>query len=161
MAGQDVSNRTRPRLRRAATLGVLASVLSIAAYGTGQTLTKSLVDGETPPQVGSLITFVAGGTVLFLASLPSLNRDLRAPKRSLVWVCLAGLLASNGAFLSFFALARAPVVVISPIIGISPLLTLGLAAIFLRQVEQITLRTAAGSVLVVLGVLLVIFGNAG
>ena len=160
MARQALASRTGSRVRRAATLGVLASILSIAAYGTAQTLAKSLIDGDTPPQVGSLITFMAGGAVLFFAALPSLHRDLGAPKRSLLWVALAGLLASNGAFLSFFAFARAPVVVISPIIGISPLLTLALAAVFLREVERITLRTAAGSVLVVGGVALVIFGNA-
>jgi drug/metabolite transporter (DMT)-like permease len=117
-------------------------------------------DGDTPPQVGSVITFVAGATVLFFAALPSLEKDLRAPKRNLLWVAIAGLLASNGAFLSFFALARAPVTVIVPIMGISPLLTLGLTAMFLRQRERITKRTVAGAVLVVSGVLLVIFGNA-
>ncbi len=154
--------RLKDWLRQPAVMGVLASMTSIAAYGSGQIVTKSLVggDGVTPPQVGSVITFVTGATILFFAALPTLRKDLRAPKRSLLWVAIAGLLASNGAFLSFFALARAPVTVIGPIVGISPLLTLVLTAVFLRQRERITKRTVTGALLVVSGVLLVIFGNS-
>ena len=153
--------RLTGRLKQPAVMGVLASVTSIMAYGSAQIVTKALVsgDGDTPPQVGSVIAFVAGATVLFFAALPSLGKDLRAPKRNLLWVAIAGLLASNGVFLSFFALARAPVTVIVPIIGISPLLTLGLAAVFFRQSERITKRIVAGALLVVSGVLLVIFGS--
>jgi drug/metabolite transporter (DMT)-like permease len=147
------------RFRNPALLGVLASVTSITAYGTGQIVTRSLVSGDTPPQVGAVIAFTAGATVLFFTAMSSLRQDIHAPKRGILWVVLAGLLASNGAFLSFFALARAPVVVITPIVGISPLLTLVLTAIFLRQTERITMRTVVGSIFVVSGVLLVIFGN--
>jgi drug/metabolite transporter (DMT)-like permease len=144
-------------------MGVLASMTSIAAYGSAQIVTKTLLSSgsDTPPQVGSVIAFVMAAMILFFAALPTLRKDLRAPKRNLLWVAIAGLLASNGAFLTFFALARAPVTVIVPIIGISPLLTLGLTAIFLRQRERITKRTVAGALLVISGVLLVIFGNAG
>ena len=141
-------------------LGTLASTASIAAYAASQVVTKSLIDGETPPQVGSVITLVTGTVFLFFFAAPTLRRDLKAPKKSLMWVSLAGLLASNGAFLSFFALHRAPVVVISPIVAISPLMTLVLAAIFLRQSERITRRTVFGSLIVVAGVLLVVLGNA-
>ena len=50
-------------------------------------------------------------------------------------------------------------VLVTPIVAVSPLVTLILAAIFLRQVERVTIRVVLGSCLVISGVILVILGN--
>jgi drug/metabolite transporter (DMT)-like permease len=146
-------------LRTPVLLGVLTSLLSIVSYGISQVVTKSLVSGAASPQVGAAITLATGTVVLFFVSVRSLGRDLRAPRRSLMWVGLAGLLASNGAMLSLIAQAKAPLTVVSPILAVNPLMTLVLTAIFLRQVERVTMRVVLGSLLVIGGVVLVILGN--
>ena len=59
----------------------------------------------------------------------------------------------------YFAVQRADVVVISPIVSSSPLVTLLLAHLFLARLERVTRRLAAGAVLTVTGVLLVVWGG--
>ncbi len=148
------------RFRTPLFYGTVVSLLSILCYGSGQVISRSLLSsGETPPQIGSAITLLVGMILLGALSSRNLPKDIRAPKRALAWIALAGILASTGAFLSFFALALAPIVLISPILAVSPLMTLLLAAIFLRQVEKVTARVVLGSSLVIVGVLLVILGN--
>lgn len=149
----------KSRIRTPLVLGGLASFFSIMAYGISQVVARSLLEEATPPQVGSAITLFVGMLVLFGMSFRNLNRDLRAPRRSILWVALAGVLASNGAMLSFVALSKAQVVIVSPIVAVSPLMTLVLTAVFLRQVERLTLRVVLGSLLVVSGVVLVVWGN--
>ena len=154
------SSTPTSRLKSTAIIGTIAGLLSVFCYATGQVVARSLLTGdETPPQVGSAITLFVGMLVLGAVSSRNLPKDIRAPRRALLWVVLAGLLASTGAFLSFFALSLAPVVLASPIFAISPLLTLFLAAALLRQVERITMRTFIGAFLVIAGVLLVILSN--
>ena len=74
-------------------------------------------------------------------------------------IFVAGMLASNGLVLSFLALERTPVVLVSPIIGITPVITLVLAAIFLRELEKLTFKVISGSTIVVAGVILVVLAK--
>jgi drug/metabolite transporter (DMT)-like permease len=50
-------------------------------------------------------------------------------------------------------------VLVSPIIGITPLITLVLAAIFLRELEKLTFKVISGSTIVVAGVILVVLAK--
>jgi len=54
---------------------------------------------------------------------------------------------------------RADVVVISPIVSSSPLVTLLLAHVFLTRLERVTRRLVFGAMLTVCGVLLVVLGS--
>ena len=148
------------RLRGPLLYGALASLLSVTGYGTSQVIARNLLTGDTPPQVGSAVTLFVGMLVLGGMSARNMKKDIRAPKRAIAWIMLAGILASTGAYLSFIALSLAPIVLVSPFVAVSPLVTLILAAIFLRQVEKITMRTVLGACLVVSGVILVIVGNS-
>ncbi len=55
----------------------------------------------------------------------------------------------------YFALNQAPLVVISPVLAINPLITLTLAHIFLNRFEKITRRMIGGTLLVVFGVCII------
>ena len=148
------------RLRGPLVIGTIAALLSVLGYAGSQVVTRSLLTtDETPPQVGSTVTLFIGMLILGVASARNLRKDIRAPRMALLWITLAGILASTGAFLSFFSLAFAPVVLVSPIFTVNPLVTLILAAVFLRQVERITIRVFIGAGLVVAGVILVILSN--
>jgi drug/metabolite transporter (DMT)-like permease len=61
----------------------------------------------------------------------------------------------------FQALSRAPVTVVSPIYACTPVITLILAHTFLRRMETIDFLLVAGTMLSVVGVILVIFGATG
>ncbi len=148
------------RLRGPLIIGTVAALLSVLGYAGSQVVTRSLLTtDDTPPQVGSTVTLFIGMLILGVASVRSIRKDIRAPRTALMWICLAGILASTGAFLSFFALDLAPVVLVSPIFTVNPLVTLVLAAVFLRQVERITIRVFIGASLVIAGVILVILSN--
>lgn len=147
-------------LRGPLIVGAIAAILSVLGYAGSTVVARSLLTtDDTPPQVGSTITLFIGMLILGAASARSIRKDIRAPRRALLWITLAGILASTGAFLSFFSLDLAPVVLVSPIFTVNPLVTLVLAAVFLRQVERITLRVFIGAILVVAGVILVILSN--
>ncbi len=73
-------------------------------------------------------------------------------------VGLAGLASTFGVSFWFLALNESRVVVVAPLVGTSPLLSIALTHFFLRRLEKVTWRTVAGGMLVVIGVALVTIG---
>jgi uncharacterized membrane protein len=56
----------------------------------------------------------------------------------------------------FYALSHGKVVVVEPLVSANPVLTLLLTAIFLRDVEALSLRVIIGALLTVTGTILVV-----
>ncbi|MFB6157870.1 MAG: EamA family transporter [Haloferacaceae archaeon] len=81
--------------------------------------------------------------------------DLRTGRRTHALFAGNGLVAGVGLFLLFAALRRGPVAVVDPLIATAPLFTVGFAAVFLRELERVTLGVAVGSLLIVAGAALV------
>jgi len=75
------------------------------------------------------------------------------------YIALAGLASGIAVNALYFAVQRADVVVISPIGSNSRLITLFLAHLFLARLELVMRRLAAGAVLAVTGVILVVWGG--
>jgi len=71
----------------------------------------------------------------------------------------AGLFETLGILLVIYALAAGTVVVVSPLVGISPLWALLGAVIFLRDLERINRRTVIGTVCVVVGTAAISLGG--
>ena len=142
-----------------AKLGFVIIICSSLVYSVAQVLARGLLAGETSSLAASLITLASGSFVLLLATTRNFKRNYDVSKHDFLWIFVAGMLASNGAMLSFLALERAPVTLVSPIIGITPLITLVLAAIFLRELEKLTFRVIFGSIIVVAGVILVVLAK--
>ena len=80
-------------------------------------------------------------------------------KRPWILVALAGLGSAWGVNFLFLAFEKGSVVLVAPLVSISPLITIVLASIFLKQLERITWRTYLGGGLVVLGVALISIGQ--
>jgi DME family drug/metabolite transporter len=142
-----------------AKLGFISIIASSIVYSVVQVLAKSLIGGEVSALAGTLITLGSGSFILLLATIKNFKKNYDVSRHDALWVFIAGALGSNGLMLNFLALERAPVVLITPIIGITPLITLVLAAIFLRELEKLTLRVIFGSIIVVAGVILVVLAN--
>ena len=139
-------------------LGILASVLAATCYGAAQFLARKLVTGEAPALVVTTFSLVAGMVILGILSARGVAQDRHAPKRDFLLMALAGLLASGGVAMSFYALSLAPLVVVSPIGAASPLVSLALAHFFLHRLEKVTLRIWIGVGLVMVGIVLVTLG---
>jgi drug/metabolite transporter (DMT)-like permease len=87
-------------------------------------------------------------------------------KEKLVWdwrafwpFFISGFFETSSVLLLLLAFSLGPVVVVSPIASTTPLWTLIISAIFLRQVERITAATAVGTILVVAGVIAIALVN--
>ncbi len=141
-------------------IGLLCAVAGAAAYGTGHAIARHVVTRAAPAPVTATYTLFFGMLFLLVISLPHLNRDLRAPRWALVMMTLAGVCSSFGIFLMFSALARAPVMLASPIVATYPLIAMTFTHIFLQRLERVTLRMVLGAILVAVGITFVVLGQA-
>lgn len=125
--------------------------------GIDPIFTKLGLAEGTPALVGVTIRIgaAAAGFGLYLGWRRM--RDGFAPAIGLNrWLVIAGV--ANTAYLLCYyaALARTPVVVVTPVLGISTLLVVAAAAVFLRDDERVTWQLAVASLVVVAGIVFVV-----
>ena len=139
-------------------LGYLAAIGAGASYGGAQTVGKFVTTEFTTPMVASAFALLFGFlyiSILFHRHIPN---DILNPssKAGLVWFALSGVFSGSGVCLLYLALDRSPLVVVSPVVAINPMITLLLTHVLLKRLENISMRTILGSCLVVTGVIVVI-----
>jgi len=130
-----------------------AIVLPFAAAAIralAQVLTKAGLELWTSPYAAGLIGYTVSAAVILVAARSGAPRA-PADRRAARWFVATGLLNGCSVFLMYIALAKGQVRVVSPIIATYPLFTLGLSLFLLRH-ERVTPRVAAGAVLTVAGV---------
>ncbi len=145
----------RPRL-----FGYLAAFGAAWAYGTITVLGRVAVTDLTVPLVTATYTMLVGFIVMGLfssRSIPVMLRD--APRRALLSVAVGGLFMSSGVAFLYLALSKAPVIVVSPVFALNPVVALVLAHFFLQRLERITLPLVLGTLFAVGGVVTVIIGT--
>ena len=67
--------------------------------------------------------------------------------------------AAWGVSFWYLALNEAPVVLVVPLAGTHPLVSIVLTHLFLQRLEKVTLRTIMGALMVVAGVALIAIGS--
>jgi DME family drug/metabolite transporter len=129
--------------------------LSAACFGAVAILRK-LGLGGAGPLLGFAVN-VTTALVAFTAFLAASGhlRRLRGEPRSLGYLIGAGIVENAGVLLSVFALRVGTVSVVAPLIGTMPLFVLALSRLFLRDIERLSARLLAGTLLIVLGVYLI------
>ena len=143
-------------------LGYIVALMSAAGYGAGAVIGRIIINDHAPPMVATAYSLLIGTVLLGIMSAPYVKTDLkRATKRDWIMVTLAGLASTWGVSFFLLALDNAPVVVVSPIASIYPLLVIALSYLFLKQVERITWQMVVGAALVVGGVASITVGTAG
>tara|TARA_B100001179_G_scaffold94278_1_gene66909 strand:+ start:408 stop:1319 length:912 start_codon:yes stop_codon:yes gene_type:complete len=149
-------------------LGYLMALGAGASYGATNVMAKQTLEVFDSPLVITMLSMLVG--MLVLAPLVGANTAHSGVHRekgqgfsknlwSLRWVALAGIASGIAVISLYFAVQRADVVVISPIVSSSPLITLFLAHVFLTRLERVTKRLLFGALLTVGGVVLVVIGN--
>jgi drug/metabolite transporter (DMT)-like permease len=141
-------------------IGLLCAVAGAAAYGTGHAVARHVVTRSAPAPVAATYTLFFGMLFLLVVSLPHLSNDLKAPRWSLIMMAMAGVCSSFGIFLMYTALARAPVMLASPIVATYPLIAMTFTHLFLQRLERVTLRMVLGATLVAVGITFVVLGQA-
>lgn len=152
-------------VRRDATIGRTFGLGTALAYGISSVLIRQGVAGLAPPLVGAAVALLSGTLGLIIIRMRDLRTwnldraNLVQNKRPIVFLLIAGAIASLGVVSNFFALSMAPVVIVSPLQSTSPLFALLWSHLFLKHLERITLKLVLGSILVVFGVILVTIGR--
>ena len=130
-------------------------------YGALNIVAKTILDDfDVPPVVISSIALFFGAIMLFPLAVPELGGALLAPRFFLAMFALSGVAGGIGVIMIYSSLERADVVVVSPIIASSPLISLILARVFLQRLERIPLSVVLGTLLVVGGTVLVVVGGS-
>ena len=155
-------------------LGYLMALGAGASYGATNVMAKHTLGVYDSPLMMTAFSMLVGLVVLSpLVGASAAHSGIIRPGnpgvpgrhsilRSLLsfkYVALSGLASGIAVISWYFAVQRADVVVISPIVSSSPLVTLFLAHLFLTRLERVTRRLAAGAGLTVAGVILVVWGS--
>ncbi len=140
-------------------LGYGSALVAAASYGAGAIAAKKAVTDVASPMTTTAFALLFG-TLIMLAALPRAYGEARsAPRRSVMFMALAGVAGVWGVGFYHLALMVAPVVLVTPVANTYPLMTMVVIQLFMQRMERVTLRTALGAALVVAGVGLISVGQ--
>lgn len=133
-------------------------LLAALCYSTNPILVKLGLAVSNEPLLGACIGMIASTSVyLTYCLLTGQMRDVLAVPRWVGWYfALAGISSTLGLFTFFAALELAPAAIVAPLVSAAPLVTLTLSHFALQGLERITQADAVGTVLIVLGVVLLV-----
>lgn len=143
-------------------LGCLSGLTAGAATGGSTVLAKQTVSvSDSPLTIAALGMLAAMLIVLPATGIIAFRRPaVRAfDWKSMGFVCISGLSTTVSIVSQLFAVQRADVLIVAPILATFPLWTLLLAHTFIVRLEQITLRLTIGAIVTVAGVAAVAVGG--
>ena len=130
-----------------------ASVLA----GCSQVLRKVGMGAVPHPILAAAVTASSSFVVslLTLWIVEKKQETLKLNRQCLPWYLAAGVTVSIAMTAIYYALDAGKVTVVIPVASTGPLFSLLLSALFLRDVERVTLKIVVGAALIVGGVLLI------
>ena len=157
ISGVVILSMVKPAQRPWRKRDVIYPIVGAVAFGISSTLRKAGLDVVTIPVLAAAVT--AGTAALLSFVLLQCQRGQQAfklPRKSAAWLFPAGLFNTAAMLSVFYALSHGKVVIVEPLVNSNPVLTLLLAAIFLKDLETLTVRIITGALLTVLGTVLVV-----
>ena len=140
--------------------GYIFAVCAAAIYGLMAVLGKMITTEFASPMIVSGFSLLFGllitGAIFGKNSVSNLSVS---PMSGYLYMLGAGFASAFGVSCWYLALSKAPVVLVTPIIAVNPLVTIGLSLVFLRKLEKVTKKTIWGAALVVFGVVLISLGS--
>ena len=140
-------------------LGYLFGLGTGVCYGAMPVLSKTAVSDYAPPQLVAAITVGMGVVMVTSMGAPGIPRAFRSSRNGVAMFALSGLFGGAGLLSIMFGVKHSDVVIVTPIMSISPLVTLILVSVFLRRLERITVTLVLGTLVVVTGAVLVAVGG--
>ncbi len=138
-------------------LDIVYPLVGAMAFGGSAILRKAGLGFVDSPVLAAALT--AGAAAIFSFALLQIRGGKQAFKltrRSAAWLFTAGFINTAAMLSVFYALSHGKVVIVEPLVSSNPVLTLLLTAIFLRDVEALSLRVMLGALLTVTGTILVV-----
>ena len=143
-------------------IGFGLALVAAASYGGTNVIAKELTEEYGSPLMVSAFGLLFGVILLWPLAGSRTVREVREAKGNMTFVLSAGfsgLAAATGVIALYFALQRADVTVVSPIVSTNPIFTLILAQIFIRRMENLTKWLFLGVGITVAGVAVVTVGS--
>ena len=149
-------------------LGYLMALGAGASYGATNVMAKQAIEVYDSPIMITAFSMLIGivvlsplvaGSAVHSGVMRTEDQGILRSLLSLKFVALAGLSSGIAVIALYLAMQRADVVVVSPIVSSSPLVTLFLAHLFLARLELVTPQLVAGTLLAIVGVVLVVLGR--
>ncbi len=138
-------------------MDVIYPILGAVAFGISANLRRGGLLVSNVPIMAAAVT--AATAFLFSCGL-LYARGGRAvfqlPRSSFAWYLAAGVFNTAAMLSVFYALGVGKVVIVEPLVAANPVLSLLLTAIFLKDLEAITLRVLIGAICTVVGTILVV-----
>ena len=153
-ANNPQANRTAVRR-----LGYLVAAGGALCFASRDVISRHVVGNLFDPLVTAGMALSLGCIMLFMLTASDVVNSVRKLPPKYVAICgVAGISQGLAVASLFQALSLAPVTVVSPINASGPLITLLLVHLFLQRVEVVTPRLIIGTVLSVMGVIIVVVG---
>ena len=141
-------------------LGYFSALGAAACYGLVPVLGKLIISDEVPALVVSALSMFIGASVLSTIFHRHVWNDRNLfGMNGLVFCVLAGVAATWGGTAFYLAITHSPVVQVSPLIALHPLVAIIFTHIFLQKMEKVTKRVVFGATLVVGGVVVIVVQN--
>ena len=142
--------------------GCLSGLLAGAATGSSTVLAKQTVNVYDSPLTIAALGMLAAMIIVIpsVGLIASRSPAVRSfDWKSMALVGMSGLCTTVSIVTQLFAVQRADVVIVAPILATFPLWTLMLSHLFIARLEQLTLRLTIGTVVTVVGVVAVALGG--
>jgi uncharacterized membrane protein len=130
-------------------------LLGAVAFGLRDVISRWGLQSFPHPTVAAVVATMTSA-VLIAAYALWRRGELRATRVGLLFLALTGTFEALGSLALWAALSAGNVSVVTPLVHAQPMFTVVLAAILLRDVEQVTWRVAAATPIMVAGAILVI-----
>ena len=144
---------------RRSLLGYALGLGAAASYGASNLVAKFLSQEFTSPLVIAAVGLFFGIIMLAPFAGKGALEGVRTARAGLGFMAISGLASAVAVIALYFAFQRSDVVIVAPIASINPLVTLLLAHLFLSRLERVTRELLRGTLLAVLGVILVVIGS--
>lgn len=133
-------------------------LLAALCYSTNPVMVKLGLRSSNEPLLGAAIGMTASTVVYLVYFLGAgRTRELFTIPQWVGWYFAAsGLCSTLGVFSFFASLQYIPAAVVAPLTAAAPLVTLILSHFLLKEMERITRADIVGTILIVLGVVLLV-----
>lgn len=138
-------------------IDIIYPILGALFFGGAANVRKFGLIVDNVPFMAAVVTATAALLCAPAMLQTKVGREVFAlPRSSFGWFLAAGFVNTGAMFLSIYALSFGKIVIVEPLLSTSPVLTVVLSAMFLKDLEAVTLRIVIGTACTVLGTIFVV-----
>ena len=160
ISGVIILSMTKPAQGEWRKLDVIYPLIGAIAFAASSILRKAGLGFLNIPLLAAAVTAASAAIFSFaLLQVRGGKEAFKLTRKSAAWLFAAGFVNTAAMLSVFYALSHGKVVIVEPLVSSNPVLTLLLTAIFLRDLEALSLRVITGALLTVTGTVLVVLAK--